>query len=131
MSEKKILLQQKTFDIVWGDMDALGHVNNVRYFDYFQEARIQSLRDMGLKMTDEAGPILVHVACTYLKPIFYPATLKMDTKLVDVGNTSFVMEHDVFQNEVLMAQGLCKIVWYEYKVGKAIAVPDSIRGLFG
>jgi acyl-CoA thioester hydrolase len=34
------LLHEKTFDIAWGDMDALNHVNHAVYFNYFQEARI-------------------------------------------------------------------------------------------
>jgi len=24
----------------WGDMDAVGHVNNSRFFSYFEEARV-------------------------------------------------------------------------------------------
>ena len=43
MTNKKIAVHQKIFDISWGDMDALGHVNNGRYFDYFQQARIEWL----------------------------------------------------------------------------------------
>ena len=35
MTEQKITVHEKTFAIAWGDMDALGHVNNARYFDYF------------------------------------------------------------------------------------------------
>jgi len=27
-------------DVAWGDMDAFGHVNNTRYFRYFETARI-------------------------------------------------------------------------------------------
>ena len=26
----------------WSDVDAYGHVNNVKYFEYFQEARIRT-----------------------------------------------------------------------------------------
>lgn len=29
-----------TFPIAWGDMDAFQHVNNTRYFRYFEDARI-------------------------------------------------------------------------------------------
>src|SRR6266540_2144307 len=30
----------------WSDIDSYDHVNNVRYFDYFQEARIAFLADI-------------------------------------------------------------------------------------
>ncbi|WP_459075898.1 acyl-CoA thioesterase, partial [Legionella pneumophila] len=51
MTEINKIIHKKTFDIAWGDMDALGHVNNARYFDYFQEARIDWLRELDIKMT--------------------------------------------------------------------------------
>ena len=31
----------------WADMDLLGHVNNVVYVDYLQEARVDMLRTHG------------------------------------------------------------------------------------
>ena len=30
--------------VAWGDMDAMGHVNNVVYFRYFETARIAASR---------------------------------------------------------------------------------------
>ena len=50
MKNQKIDVHSKNFNIAWGDMDALGHVNNARYFDYFQEARIEWLAGLGLDL---------------------------------------------------------------------------------
>lgn len=33
--------------IRWGDMDAMGHVNNTVYFQYLEQARIEWLRRLG------------------------------------------------------------------------------------
>lgn len=130
MTDQKITVHQKTFDIAWGDMDALGHVNNVRYFDYFQEARIQWLRDLNIPMTGQTGPIVLHIACTYLKPVIYPATLSLTSKIHSLGNSSMVMDHDLYQRETLVAQGVCKIVWVDYTRNKSVTLPDDIRRLF-
>ncbi len=35
------------WDVAWGDMDAYGHVNNVVYFRYFEQARIAYLERIG------------------------------------------------------------------------------------
>ena len=35
--EYPVVLNQ---DIIWGDMDAFGHINNTVYFRYFEDARI-------------------------------------------------------------------------------------------
>lgn len=127
MTEIKKIIHQKTFDIAWGDMDALGHVNNARYFDYFQEARIDWLRDLDIKMTGKIGPVVIHVACTFLKPVVYPATVTIRSNLHSLGNSSMIMDHDLYQEEVLMAQGVSKIVWVDYTQNKSVPLPDIIR----
>lgn len=130
MTQTKITVHQKTFDIAWGDMDALGHVNNGRYFDYFQEARVEWLRQFNIQLTEQLGPVVVHVACTYLKPVVYPATLTLISNLHSLGNSSMIMDHDLYQNDVLMAQGTSKIVWVDYTRNKSVPMPDIFRNLF-
>lgn len=130
MTQHKILVHQKTFDIAWGDMDALGHVNNVRYFDYFQEARIEWLRTLKITLLEQFGPIVLHVGCTYLKPVIYPATLVLRTSIHSLGNSSMIIDHDLYQEEILIAQGTSKIVWVDYKQQKSVSLPESIRQLF-
>ncbi|MCW8387271.1 acyl-CoA thioesterase [Fluoribacter dumoffii] len=130
MNESKIAVHKKIFPIAWGDMDALGHVNNARYFDYFQEARIDWLRELNINMSEKTGPVVIHVACTFLKPVIYPATVTLSSKIHSLGNSSMMMDHDLYQGEVLMAQGSCKIVWVDYQQNKSISLPHEIRGLF-
>lgn len=130
MSENKTVIQEKTFSIQWGDMDALGHVNNARYFDYFQEARIEWLASLGLNMQQTTGPVVIHIGCTYLKPVVYPASLLLRSSVHSLGRSSFVVDHDLLQNGALMAQGTSKIVWIDYLTNKSIPVPDDIRKVF-
>lgn len=130
MTEQKITVHEKTFSIAWGDMDALGHVNNARYFDYFQEARIEWLRELNIHMTEKTGPVVIQVACTYLKPVIYPATVTLYSRIHDLGNSSMMMDHDLYQNKILMAQGSCKIVWVDYVQSKSVPLPALIRNYF-
>lgn len=130
MTEQKIKVHQKTMDIAWGDMDALGHVNNARYFDYFQEARIEWLKEINLTMTKTQGPVVIHVACTFLKPLIYPATITISSSLHSLGTSSLIMDHDIYQNETLMAQGMSKIVWVDYIQNKSTPLPEIIRNFF-
>ena len=130
MTDNKIAVHQKTFAIAWGDMDALGHVNNARYFDYFQEARIEWLREVNIYFTEKIGPVVIHVGCTYLKPVVYPATLTIRSCIHSLGNSSMAMDHDLYQNEILMAQGISKIVWVDYTQNKSVPLPEHIREFF-
>ncbi|MCC5014568.1 MULTISPECIES: acyl-CoA thioesterase [unclassified Legionella] len=130
MTDTKITVHQKTFAIEWGDMDALGHVNNGRYFDYFQQARIEWLESLSLDMKQQVGPVVIHVACTFLKPIVYPAILTIKSSVHNLGRSSITMDHDLYQGETLMTQGTSKIVWVDYRANKSVPIPDSIRNLF-
>ncbi|MDP1604599.1 MAG: thioesterase family protein [Legionella sp.] len=130
MTLKKLAIHQKIFAIEWGQMDALGHVNNARYFDYFQEARIEWLASLQVNLREGAGPVIVHTACTFLKPVIYPATLTLNSSIHSIGRSSFVIDHELFQDEQLMAEGSCKIVWVDYSRSKSISLPDKIRHLF-
>ncbi|MFC3908358.1 acyl-CoA thioesterase [Legionella dresdenensis] len=130
MSEQKIKIHEKTFAIAWGDMDALGHVNNTRYFDYFQEARIEWLASQNLDMKQNIGPVVIHIACTFLKPVVYPATLTLTSTMHSLGRSSFIVDHDLLQDGQLMAQGTSKIVWIDYTQGKSVELPEAIRKMF-
>jgi acyl-CoA thioester hydrolase len=130
MTSSPTLFYEKTLAIAWGDMDALGHVNNARYFDYFQEARIEWLRQLQISMTETKGPVVVHVACSFLKPVIYPATVTIKSKVHSPGHTSITMDHELYQGETLMAQGLSKIVWVDYMLNKSTPLPEPIRRLF-
>lgn len=130
MNNKTHYIHEKTFAIAWGDMDALGHVNNGKYFDYFQEARIEWLRTLSLDMTQQEGPVVVHVAATFLKPIVYPARLTIKSSIHSQGRSSMIMNHDIYQGDTLMSQGSSKVVWIDYIHNKSIPLPEKIRTLF-
>ena len=55
-----------TLDVAWGEMDALGHVNNIRYFAWAETARIALFRQLGMAVLpeDPVGPILARIGPT-------------------------------------------------------------------
>lgn len=130
MTNQKIDVHRKIVNVAWGDMDALGHVNNARYFDYFQEARIEWLASIKLDLQQTTGPVVMHIACTYLKPVVYPAALTLCSSLHSPGRSSMMIDHEVYQGKQLMAQGTCKIVWVDYLQNKSVPFPEKIRALF-
>lgn len=128
MNDQKII-HEKVFSIAWGDMDALGHVNNARYFDYFQEARIEWLQSIQLDLKQPQGPVVIQVGCTYLKPVIYPAIVTIKSSIHNIGRSSAVIHHDLYQNDILMAQGMSKIVWVDYKLNKSVPLPEVFQHL--
>lgn len=82
-----------------------------------------------LNLHQETGPVVIHIACTYLKPLVYPATVTLYSKLHSLGRTSLMLDHELYQGETLVAEGVCKIVWVDYKLNKSIPFPLEIRKL--
>jgi acyl-CoA thioester hydrolase len=79
----------------WSDIDSYDHVNNVRYFDYLQEARIAFLSEVlgtaGDLFADHPC-VLVSQTVDYLRPILlrHPP-YDVDVWVESVGTTSYTL----------------------------------------
>jgi len=56
----KKLVHQSTVQLRWGDMDAMGHINNTLYFRYMEVARLEWIFSTGAS-TDLNGRLIVEV----------------------------------------------------------------------
>ena len=120
------------FPVLWGDMDALGHVNNARYLTWFETARVNYVHQLGYHMGSHHGwgPVLARTSCEYLKPIVFPADLVAGARVVKVGNTSLHMEHVVALAEAPddpCARGESVLVLIRYDTLEKVRVPDDLR----
>ena len=111
-AERKILMQQQTHtlwrqDIIrFGDLDILGHVNNVAYMVFFETGRVAFLEQLGMPPRDrEDGPVFVlaHIAADYIEELYYPGTVDIGTSVRHVGGSSFHLGHAIFADD-----GHCK-----------------------
>lgn len=117
--------------VKWGEMDAFGHVNNTTFFRYFEDVRITYLYESGLieAMTKlSMGPILAHTSCRYLKPLVYPDTVEVGTRMKSCGISSLVMEYLIESPKAgVAAKGDGVIVVYDYKKAIKVNVPAEIK----
>jgi acyl-CoA thioester hydrolase len=118
--------------IAWGEMDALGHVNNVVFFRYIESARIDFLRKSGSHaLRDETGIgfILQFVEMRFRQPLVFPDTVRVDTKLLSIEDDRFTLAHAVVSkktNEVA-AIGRGTVVTYDYAAQQKLAIPAKLR----
>jgi acyl-CoA thioester hydrolase len=102
----------------WSDIDSYDHVNNVRYFDYFQEARILFLSQVVGADGDyfsEFPCVLVSQTVDYLRPILlrHPP-YDVDVWVEAVGTTSYTLGSRIVDRggeaEVVYAKAVSVIV---------------------
>lgn len=119
--------------VQWGEMDALGHVNNVQFIRYFETARVHLMESIGLwKMFDKDGIMIVlaKMECNFIQPLYYPDTILAQARFKSIGRSSMVVEQQVVsKTSGLAAQGDGIIVFVDPKTGKSTPIPDSVRTL--
>src|SRR5690349_7395279 len=83
-----------TVPVAWGDMDAFQHVNNTRFFRYFEDARIAYFERTGVTDLSAAtavagvGPIVAHISCRFKAPLTYPDEVQVGARVIAVGQHS-------------------------------------------
>ncbi len=119
------------FKVRWSDMDAFCHVNNARYFTYFEMGRIHIFEQYIENNWQEApvGPVLASVTCNFRAPVVYPATLEIGTVLTRLGNKSFDLTHQIYfaDTERIAADGKSVIVWIDRASGQSIIIDNTFR----
>jgi acyl-CoA thioester hydrolase len=121
-----------TIEVRWGDMDALGHVNNAVYFRYCESARIALLRGVNIRGRAEGGtqgPTLVTTSCDFKREVKYPATLEVGVRVEAVTRRSFAMQYALFfaGTDELVAVARSVNAWVDYAARQAVEIPDELR----
>ena len=118
--------------VVWGDMDSYRHVNNVVYFRYFENARLEYVRRLDwftLEKDTGVGPILAATQARFRKPLTYPDVILIAARVVEVGADRLRMEHRIVSRRLaaVTTEGEGTIVTFDYARGAKAPVPDELR----
>ena len=119
--------------VLWGDMDAFGHVNNTRYFRWFESARIRYFQ--ALSMPLELSPngislILANTSCDYLLPVTYPDQIDVVASTIKLGRSSCVQEYFVYSEKFKgkpVAKGQGVIVLFDFNKQQPEPLPKDLR----
>ena len=122
--------------VAWGEMDSMRHVNNIVYFRYFESARIAYFEQCGFLTAMEetgVGPILASTRCRFRRPLTYPDTVRIGTRVMDVAEDRFTMIYCVTSvtHGTIAADGDGLIVSYDYRENRKAPLPDSVRRRIG
>ncbi len=106
----------------WGDADAFGHVNNVVFFRYLEEARARVIPSSGPGSTILSGGLVVaEQRLRYLAPIHYrEEPIQVGMTVAHVGGSSFHLACRVFDSKkkLVFADGLVALVTYSFAKGR-------------
>lgn len=134
MSEPRSLLHEAELRTRWGDMDALGHVNNAVYFTYLEQMRVDWLAALGasgaLAGSADSGPVVVTAGCRFLRPVVHPARLSIRMYGGPPGRSSFATSYeirDAGDPDCLYTTGEAQVVWVSQASGRSTDLPEAVR----
>lgn len=118
--------------VVWGEMDAYRHVNNVVYFRYFEDVRVEYMRRLDwfeLERQTGVGPILAATQARFRKPLTYPDTISVGTRITSIADDRFTMDYVVVSHrlEAVAAEGQGTVVTFDHGQGKKVPIPEELR----
>lgn len=116
----------------FSDVDVYGHVNNVKYFEYFQEARISYIGQLAHKITGGLAVQFVVAQCDvdYRVPIvFRPEAYTVRSWVSHAGRSSFVIESAIFDGDTLMSRARVVMVTFDAETQRATPAPEELRAV--
>jgi acyl-CoA thioester hydrolase len=115
----------------FSDVDVYGHVNNVKYFEYFQEARIRYL----MRLFEMAAPgdrvvplVIAQMDVDYRVPILLrPEPYDVWSWVSSVGTSSFVIESEIRDGDTLLSRARVVAVTFDAETQRAAPAPPEHR----
>jgi acyl-CoA thioester hydrolase len=129
MADTRALAHTSRQSIRWADMDAFGHVNNVWYFRYMEQARIEWLVAQAPQWVEkdaEEGPVIVNASCDFLIPLVYPADFEVRMFLGKPGRSSIDTWYEIWSDGRLFATGASRMVWIKRSTGRSTPLPHAV-----
>jgi acyl-CoA thioester hydrolase len=133
LPEQKKFTHEMIIPIRWGDMDAMGHVNNTIYFRFMEIVRIDWLHKVAGKPDPKGvGFVIVNSFCNFIKQLEYPGDVLAKHYVAQPGRSSFETYITLERTDapgVIYASGGAKTVWIDFRTQKSMPLPESVRKL--
>ena len=114
----------------FSDVDVYGHVNNVKYFEYFQEARIRLHSGLfrGLEGLPALHMVVAQTDVDYRVPIlFRPEPYDCFSRIVRVGSRSMTIEAEICDGDVVLSRARVAMVFFDTATGRAVEPGPAFR----
>lgn len=112
------------------ETDMLGHVNNVSYFMYFEQGRIEYFENLGLfdsMFGSEKVAVVADLECQYLAQMYRSDKVNLHVRVASIGRSSLDVEYAVVVEDTLKAAGRGAIVLIDTASGKSTPLPEEVR----
>lgn len=113
----------------FSDVDVYGHVNNVKYFEYYQEARLAFLISLGRETGEEGFRLVVaRLDVDYKRPIlFRPEPYVVESWVTRVGRSSFDITSEIRDGDTVLSRAQAAMVSFDLAEQRSRPLTDGER----
>jgi acyl-CoA thioester hydrolase len=114
----------------YAETDRMGYVYYGNYAEYFEVARVEALRELGLNYKDvEESGIMLPVYTfniKYFKPAFYDDMLTIKTTIKEIPQARITFEYETYnEKKELLNKGETVLVFIDIKTNKPRSAPEN------
>ncbi|MBW5448029.1 acyl-CoA thioesterase [Cohnella sp. CFH 77786] len=114
------------------ETDMFGHVNNVSYFIYFEQGRVEYLEHLGVAeqlFNDEYGAVVADLECQYLAQVYKKDPLRLHVRVAKLGRSSYDLEYALADSITgqLKAAGRGAMVFIDRSSGRSTPLPEPVK----
>lgn len=129
--DQKQPVHEMVVPIRWGDMDAMGHVNNTVYFRYMESGRIAWLDSLGAGPNPTGqGIVIVNAFCNFLHQLEYPGEVLVRTCASHLRRSSMDTWTTLARTDApdrICAAGGSTVVWVDFPRKTSAPFPPALR----
>ena len=117
--------------VYWEDTDAGGIVFYANYLKFFERARTEWLRSLGIAQSalrDEVGGMFIvsETTARYLAPARLDDELSVTAGLEAGGRASLIIAQQARRGDTLLCEGTIRIGWVDAATLRPARIPESI-----
>ena len=118
----------------YAETDRMGYVYYGNYATYFEVARVETLRSLGItyKSLEDEGILLpvVDYRIRYFAPAHYDDEIRITCAIPEIPSARIRFQYQTHRGETLLNEGETDLVFVNAASGKPMRCPDAIKETF-
>ena len=113
----------------FSDVDVYGHVNNVKYFEYYQEARLAFMSSLAHAGDEKKfGLVVARLDVDYKRPILFRAEpYLVESWVTRVGQSSFDVASEIRDGDVVLSRAQAAMVSFDLAAQRSRPLTEGER----
>ncbi len=118
-----------TISIRFRDLDPLNHVNNAIFSTYYEEARIDFIRQVpsfANQLKQGFSFVLANIEIAFVRPVEYPADILIGSGIKKLGNSSISSFQAIYtaDDKKLASVAEAHGVWFDLSKQRPTRIPE-------